>query len=110
VTTDPLGDWWQHTVSVARLSGEGAYGDVFDDAVDLLGFVDDSNKLVLNADGEQVVSSARVFFPAATDNVPLQSQVTLPDIFGGRTSQVIATSRHDAGTLATPNHLELALL
>lgn len=108
--TDPLADWWVHQVTVKRRAGSGAYGDVYDAPQTLTGMVDDSTRLVTNAQGEQVASSARVFLPAATADIPLDSQVTLPATFAGRTTRVIAASRHDAGAQPTPNHLEIALL
>lgn len=108
--TDLLAAWWQHPVTITPYAGSGAYGDIYSDPFDATGFVDDSNKLVVNAQGEQVTSSARVFLPATVANVPLDSEVTLPAQFGGRTSRVVSVSRHDAGTQPTPNHIELALL
>jgi hypothetical protein len=109
VSADLLADWWQHTVTVKRLAGSNAYGNTYADGVDLLGFVDDSNRLVVNASGEQVVSSARVFLPAGTDPVPLDSEVTLQAPFLGRTTKVIAVSVHDAGSQDVPAHVEIAL-
>lgn len=107
--TDDLSAWWVHTVSVARYTGSGAYGDVFATATTATGFVDDSRQLVRDVSGQEVVSSARVFLPAATVDIPLDSQVSLPAQFGGRTSRVIAVARHDAGGLPTPDHLEVSL-
>jgi hypothetical protein len=107
--TDPLADWWQHAVKVRRFQGTGAKGNVYAAEDDLRGLVDDSNKLVTDATGEQVVSSARVFLPAGTAAIPLDSEVTLTGPFLGRTTTVIAVSVHDAGSQDTPNHVELAL-
>lgn len=109
MTADLLADWWQHTVTVERLIGTSAYGDKFAAGETLAGFVDDSNKLIINGQGQQVVSSARVFLPPATADIPLKSRVTLSGPFLGRQSTVIAVSRHDAGVLPTPNHLEVSL-
>lgn len=106
--SDPLADWWVHQVHIEAYAGSGAYGDSYDTAVTVTGLVDDTNRLVVNADGQQVVSSARVFLPAGTV-VPLGSRVTLPAPFLGRASQVIAVSVHDAGTVDVPSHVELAL-
>lgn len=109
MTADLLADFWVHTVSVERYLGSGSKGDVFDTAVDAAAFIDDRWKLVRDVTGQEVVSSATVFLPATTAEVPLDSQVTLPTEFGGRTSRVIVVSRHDGGTLPTPDHLELSL-
>lgn len=108
--TDPLTDWWQHDVTVERLTGAGAFGKTYADAATLTGFVDDTRKLVRDTGGQEVISSARVFLPAAIGDVPPGSRVTLPALFGGRTSLVITAARHDAGGQPTPNHLEVALM
>lgn len=105
-----LAEFWVHDVTVARYAGTGAYGDVYDDPVTVTGFVDGGQRLVVGPDGEQVTSTATVFLPAATADVPLDSHVTLPATFGGRTSRVIAAARRDGGTLPLPAHLELNLL
>jgi hypothetical protein len=107
--TDPLDDWWQHETSVQRLAGSNAYGDTYANAATVTGLVDDSTKLVVNAEGEQVVSSARVFYPASTAVIPPGSLVTLPPPFLTHARRVVGVSVHDAGTQDTPNHLEVAL-
>lgn len=108
--TDDLAEFYVHATTVERYEGTGAYGDVFADPATVLGFVDDSNKLIRDSTGQQVVSSARVFFPSATDLIPLKSRVTLPAPFLGRQSTVIALSVHNSGGLELPDHLETALL
>lgn len=107
--TDALADWWQHSVSIERYEGSGAKGDVFAAAVDADALVDDTQRLVVDATGQEVISTATVFLPALTADVPLNSRVTLPAQFGGRPARVIVVKRHDAGTLPTPNHVEVNL-
>lgn len=122
MSVDPLVDWWVHEVIVHRWTGSGAYGDTFDPPLDqpgvtLLGFVHDGAKLVVNAGGQQVTSSAQVALPIAADYVPVKSQVQLPASFGHapgdpsspRTSTVIASARGDGGGQPTPDHYVLAL-
>ena len=113
--TDELADWWQHTVTVARYAAPGANGETYDAPVELVGFVDTGdgihragNRLVMDQRGEAIVSSATLFLPAATAEVPAQSKVTLPAQFGGRETVVIASARRAGRDV--PEHLELALL
>jgi len=108
--TDDLAPFWIHTVTVERKTGVGAYGITYDTAATVTGFVDDGQKLVLNAEGEQVTSTASVFLPAGTADIPIQSRVTLPATFGGRVTEVVAVGRRDSGALGLPDHIELALL
>lgn len=107
--TDALADWWVHDVTVERLTGEGAYGPTYASAQTVTGFVDDERKLVRSVGGEEIVATASVFLPAATTDIPLDSRVTLPALFGSRECTVIAVARHDAGGQPTPNHLEVYL-
>ena len=110
MTADPLADFWQHDVSVERFTGTDAFGvDVYATAETVTGFVDDTRRLVRDLAGQEVVASTTVYLPAATADVPAGSKVTLPAVFGGRSSQVVGVSRHDAGSLPLPAHLELAL-
>lgn len=106
---DALSAWWVHTVTIQRKTGEGAFGDHYDEPATLRGFVDDRRRLVRDGDGNETVSESTVLLPIDTAHVPLGSQVTLPATFGSRTSTVLAISRHDGGGQPTPDHLELAL-
>lgn len=108
--TDLLADWWQHTITIARYTGSGVTGDTYDDPTTETCFIDDRRKLVVTASGSDAMSTAAVFLPSTVDDVPLDSLVTLPSNFGGRVARVILVSRHDAGALDTPNHVEMALL
>lgn len=107
--TDELADFWQHTVSVERLTGGGGYGETFASPASVTGFVDDTRKLVRAAGGEEVVATATLYLPATTAEIPLNSRIILPAAFGSRPCTVVEVARHDAGTLPTPNHLELYL-
>jgi len=108
--SDDLAPFWIHDVVIARRTGVGAYTIAYDTPQTVTGFVDDGQRLVVNADGEQVTSTATVFLPADTADVPVQSQVTLPATFGGRVSEVIRVGRRDSGSLDLPDHIEVNLL
>lgn len=107
--TDDLSPFWIHGLAVERLTGTGAYGPTYDTAVTLTGFIDGGQKLVLNAEGQQVVSTATVYLPAATADIPVRSKVTIGAPFEPRTTEVIAVARRDSGALGLPDHLELSL-
>ena len=109
MAADLLAAWWQHQVVVERYTGSAAYGDTYAAPVTITGLVDDSRKLVRTQQGDEVVSSATVYFPASTADIPLGSRVTLPATFGSLEGSVIESKRHDAGTQPTPDHLEVAL-
>lgn len=107
---DPLAQWWVHTVDVQRFTGAGPEGDTWDDVDEgLRCFISDKRRLVLAATGEQVISETTVLFPKTTPDIPVDSQITLPALFGGRTATVLSVSRHDGGGLPTPDHLEVAI-
>ena len=107
---DPLAQWWVHTTDVQRFTQTGAEGDEWD-AVDeaLPCFISDKRRLVRAANGEQVIAETTVLYPKSTPDIPVDSLITLPALFGGRTSTVLSVSRHDGGGLPTPDHLEVAI-
>lgn len=108
--TDDLAHFWVHNVSVERYTGAKAYTDAYATAETVAGFVDDGQRIVGGPNGDQVTSTATVFLPAGTADVPVESRVTLPAAFGGRVARVVAAARRDAGALPLPEHLELSLL
>ena len=107
---DDLADFWVHTVSIERYTGSGAYGDTFADAANVDGLVDDGQKIIAGVNGQAISSTATVYLPIDTADVPVKSKVTLPAEFGGRECQVIAVARHDGGGLPLPECLEVNLL
>lgn len=89
--------WWVNTVTVKTYQGSGAYGDLWGDPVTVNCWIEDGSKLVLNANGDEVVSTTSVHGPL--DQAALfavGSEVTN----GGRTSRVISLDRFDSGSLA----------
>lgn len=100
--------WFAYPIVVERYAGATARGPSFDAPVTVLGMVDPGTKWVSAPTGETVLSSARVFLPSGTADVPAQSRITLPAVFGGRVTRVI-TSASFASTRGTPDHLEVTL-
>lgn len=112
--TAALDSWWVHVIGVRRLVGSGAGGDVYSPAAPaapapLTGFWHDGTKLVRDANGEEIVSSAQFAYPLSGGAVPAGSQVIAPAAFGGATRIVIACARGDGGGQPTPDHYELQL-
>lgn len=108
--TDPLQEWYRHTCSVRRYQTSGRYGGTLAPPEDVVGYLHDGSRLVAGPGGEQLTSSSTFAFSLEYPFVPLDSEVTVPAEFGGRTSKVIATARGDGGGQPTPDHYEIALL
>lgn len=96
--------WFKWTVSVQRLTGNGAYGPVHADAVPVLGRITAKRKLIRAVDGTEVISEARVSMSVDTADIPVGSLITLPERFGGRVAEVLQDQRHDDGNDLTPNY------
>lgn len=109
MSVDPLAGWWRHQITIARYTGTGAYGDVWDSPTTELGAIEDRRRMIRSSNGQQAVSSTTVYLPLSTPDVPLGSNVTLPAAFGARVATVLQVSRHDGGGQPTPDHLEIAL-
>lgn len=105
--SDPLSDWYVHTVTVTPLLGSGAYGDVEGPEETVPGFLDSSTRLVRSGTGEEVVSQATLYVALVHhDAFPPGSSVTLPD---GRSTTVIGRAKRDAAGLDLPEHVEISL-
>lgn len=92
-----------------RKLGDGANGPVFDASATYLSKVTQKRKMVRNSDGNEVVSEARVSFPALTPLIPVGSLVTFPAEFGGREAEVLAEQLHHSGMDETPNFYSIDL-
>jgi hypothetical protein len=93
-----------HTVTVETYAGTGAYGDTYAPPVEVQCFVEDSRRLVRNADGDQVISEATIYAaPADAEKLVEKTLVTLPS---GRSSKVIVRKIHDDGDMGAPQHVE----
>lgn len=106
--TSALAGWFTHSVSVKRFTGATAVGPGFAAPVTLTAFVDPGNRQVSTPSGDTVVSSARVFLPSGTADIPVGSLVTLPASFGGHEATVITSAARSSGR-GTPDHVELSL-
>lgn len=97
-------------VTVQRYAGEGSRGPVYDDDVTLSAVVDDERRLVRNDQGDEVTSETTLMFDleAFGPGVELtpESVVTLP----GRSSRVVAVTRHDKVQHGAWAHVEVNLL
>lgn len=108
--SDPLGDWWVHTVSVRRWLRNGQGGaPALDNAADVTGFYSDKERLVPGPDGEQIAASGAFAFPSDIAYIPVRSELTLPAKFGSRTVTVVASSVGDGGGQPTPDHQQVAV-
>lgn len=106
-----LAAMYVHTVTLERLADDGAgFGTTYADPETLTGFVNDRNKLVRAASGDQIVSSTQVALPASVGFVQPRSRVTLPATFGSRVTTVIGCEVADsAGLLPDVEHVTLLL-
>ncbi|HET6356094.1 hypothetical protein [Streptomyces sp.] len=94
-----------HTVTVEAYEGNSANGPKYGAPFAIACLHEDQIKLVRNAAGEEVTSSA-VFYAQRGPTIPPKSRVTLPS---GRKTTVIDVSDHHGGGLPTPDHLEVRL-
>ena len=107
--------WFVWPITVQRHAGEGPYGPAYEPPDSgtaehpLLGKITTKRKLVKAADGSEVISEARVSLPVGTALIPVDSLVTLPPEFGGRTAQVLADQLHHDGNGLTPNFYSVDL-
>jgi hypothetical protein len=65
-----------HKVTLEKYAGASPVGDVYADPVTVRASVEDVNELVTNSDGQEVVSSTRVFIDPE-NWVPAGSRVTV---------------------------------
>jgi hypothetical protein len=99
------------TITVQQHAGSGAYGAVYETAVQVAPcVVDDTRRTVtvqtVDAQGDQVISSSTVFAPL-TPVIEPGSLVTVP--WRSRPAKVLAVERLVAHGLDLPEHQELAL-
>lgn len=104
-----LAGWFTQNVTIERFLGSTGHGPTYAAPATVAAFVDQGAKLVRNPQGDQVVSSTRVFLPSTTDAVPLGSRVTLPAAYGGTRASVLGVALHLAPGLPVPEHLEVQL-
>ena len=104
---DDLEDFYVHTVTVETYQGTNGYGeDVFTAPATVVGFLDDSRRLVRTQVSEQVISEAQ--FYTRPENGALftpDSRVTVD----GVASRVIRTNVNTSGNLDLPDHAVISL-
>jgi hypothetical protein len=66
-------------------------------------------ELITDADGREVVTTAKVHLPVGTPRIPAESLVTLPERFGGSKVRVVAEAVRDSGRPALPKFYRLDL-
>lgn len=114
-----------HTIVIEPFRGNSTHGPEYGAENVYPCFVDDTTTMQLSKEGEEVVSSSRVFMKLG-NNVPLESRA-IPVFMGylqyqalndeqkteqkriSRQSLVLDVKRRDGGGLPTPDHLELML-
>lgn len=96
-----------HTVTVRTKTGEGAYGPVYADPVEVSGvMVDETMRLVRTGDGSEQTSSTTIYAPLAqASTFAVGSRVTLPS---GDITTVLARQVHNLPGLGLPEHVEAA--
>lgn len=107
--SDDLAEFWVHDTLVERKTGNGPSGPVLAAGIPVTGFVEQVVKLVRNATGVEVTSSATIYYPPGTAPIPAGSFITPPAALGGRRARVITCAVHDAGTLDLPEHVEVTV-
>jgi hypothetical protein len=94
-----------HSVSVESKTGEGSRGAIYGTPATIRCFRDESIRKVLDAAGDEVVSSATLYAPLAADLVPVGSRVTWPN----HSTYIIAKARRDdAGVMGAWQHVEIS--
>lgn len=104
--TDELDDFYADSVTVETKTGGGGVGAIFAAAQTVKGLLVDGNRLVRNADGQEVTATAA--FTTRPENGSIfapGSRVTI----GARKSFVITTTVSSAGALDLPAHCRVAL-
>lgn len=94
-----------HTATVERFTGQGTNGPVYAAGTTEACYYQAGNDVIRTSDGREVISSGTCFFKASIADIPNESRITA----GGRRSFAVVVNRRDAGTLPTPNHVEVKL-
>ena len=102
-----------HRVVVEPLAGAGAYGERFQEPVEVPAWVEEKRRLARNPDGTETVSEAtiRTLLEYAA-HFPPGSYVTIHTELGGvplRRSRLISTAYHTDGGLGGWQHLEVTV-
>lgn len=102
-----LDEFYVHTVTVETYQGTNGYGeDLFADPVTVVGFLDDSRRLVRTKDAEQVISESQFYTRPESGPLFTASSIVTVD---GVTSRVIRTNVNTSGPLDLPDHAVISL-
>jgi hypothetical protein len=93
-----------HSITIEPRIGSYSHGPQYGPAVTYECFVEDGTTLQRDREGQEVVSTSRVFLALEAD-CPVESRVTV----NGRETTVLDVKRRDGGSLPVPSHLELIL-
>lgn len=104
------GTFFVHTASVSTFLGSTATGAKLADPVDDACFIEDDQKLVVNASGEQVASSAVLYARRSSAALYAPGSEVTSSILPGRARRVISIHVYDSGSLGLPDHVQVALL
>lgn len=103
---DELTDFYDQRVTVLTLESSGSWGDEYTHTSDVPCFLDESRNIVLDQNGQEVVSMTTLTGPVDTAELYTPgSQVKLPT----RTATVISVGVARPGVLDLPAHVEVSL-
>lgn len=110
--TSPIAVFFTWQLAIRRKTGDSSTGATYadwDTSATYLWKIRQETRTVVDADGNEVVSSATCQASADVPRVPAGSKVTLPAEFGGATARVVAEATHDSGLSALPSYYEINL-
>lgn len=97
-------------IAVRRKTGQSATAPVYGDwDTSIKAKIRTENRVVVDADGNEVLAAVTLQTFVSTPQIPPGSLVTLPSEFGGITGRVIAESPHDSGLENLPAYYEFHL-
>lgn len=98
-----------HTASVKTLLGTSSTGSMLADPVDDACFIEDDNKLVVTASGEQLTSTAVLYGNRSSAALYAPGSEVTSSVIPGRARRVIDLHVYDSGGLGLPDHIQVAL-
>lgn len=103
-----LEEFYVHTILVELPNGQDGEGvDQFLTGVNLIGWLSGSQKLVRDANGNQILSPATfTTYPLYAAMFALDARITA----GGVLRRVLGLNNNDSGTLDLPDNLEVNLI
>lgn len=105
--SDPLAIFFTQPLEVRRYLGDGANGPVWAAKVTLYGRIKELNRLVVNDQGDEAVSSTRISMSITEDDIPTGSKVRR--VGDELWHTVIAEARHIGGFAASPDYYSIDL-